>query len=90
VTGKKDNTGVEISSGLRLLNFQKNSLGSNVDIPPGSLFLFTAKKSRNYAVLRLKNADMGRKVQETNAYDDGLVQNLTKKALETNQIASCK
>ena len=51
---------------------------------------FTAKKSRNYAVLRLKNADMGRKVQETNAYDDGLVQNLTKKALETNQIASCK
>jgi hypothetical protein len=38
VTGKKDNTGVEISSGLRLLNFQKNSLGSNVDIQPGSLF----------------------------------------------------
>jgi hypothetical protein len=31
---------------------------------------FTATKSRNYAVLRLKNADMGRKVQETNAYDE--------------------
>jgi hypothetical protein len=29
-----------------------------------------AKKSRNYAVLRLKSADMGRKVQETNAYDE--------------------
>ena len=62
---------------------------------------FTAKQSRNYAVLRLESADMGRKVQEMNAYDElrlktkmqngnGLVQNLTKKALETNQIASCK
>jgi hypothetical protein len=28
------------------------------------------KKSQNYAVLRLKSADMGRKVQETNAYDE--------------------
>jgi hypothetical protein len=31
---------------------------------------FMAKKSRNYAVLRLKSADMGRKVQETNAYNE--------------------
>jgi hypothetical protein len=30
--------GVEISGGPRLLNFQKDSLGSNVDILPGSLF----------------------------------------------------
>jgi hypothetical protein len=29
-------TGVEISGGPRLLNFQKDSLGSNVDIPPDS------------------------------------------------------
>jgi hypothetical protein len=28
-----------------------------------------AKKSQNYAVLCLKSADMGQKVQETNAYD---------------------
>jgi hypothetical protein len=28
------------------------------------------KKSQNYPVLRLKSADMGRKVQETNAYDE--------------------
>jgi hypothetical protein len=28
------------------------------------------KKSRNYAVLHLKSADMGWKVQETNAYDE--------------------
>jgi len=28
------------------------------------------KKIANYAVLRLKSADMGRKIQETNAYDE--------------------
>ena len=59
---------------------------------------FTTKQSRNYAVLRLESADMGWKVQEMNAYDElrlktkmqngnRLEQNLTKKALETNQIA---
>jgi hypothetical protein len=31
--------GVEISGGPRLLNFQKDSLGSNVDILPGSLLI---------------------------------------------------
>jgi hypothetical protein len=37
--GRKS-AGVKISGGPRLLYFQKDSLGSNVDIPPGSLFLF--------------------------------------------------
>jgi hypothetical protein len=44
---------------------------------------FTAKKSRNYAVLRLKNADMGRKVQETNAYDEAENVNAKRKWIGT-------
>jgi hypothetical protein len=60
-------TGVEISGGPRLLNFQKDFLGSNVDIPPRS------------HTMRLKTKMQNR-----------LGQNLMKKALETNQIASCK
>jgi hypothetical protein len=42
---------------------------------------FTTKKSRNYSVLRLKIADMGRKVQETNAYDETENQNAKRKRI---------